>query len=168
MDVRVPEFAMAASDYVKRATGLDLDGSVESLAYVDHYLATVGEVSDEMVSLLAPALGAYFGEVIVSHLGGDWASEGRQPADWSIAIGDGAPLVTFRPVAMAAEALRRDDVEGYDASLVTPPELEGPLDEALSATSPVEESYYYSLTGRLETIEHVLELLVELRRRSLS
>src|SRR5256885_1321772 len=127
MDARIAEFALAAADYVKRATGLDLDGSVESLAFVDHYLSTVGNVTDELLALVAPALGAYFGEVIVAHLGGDWATEGREPADWTIAIGEGAPLVTFHPAAFAAEALRRRDVPGYDAALVTPPELEGPL-----------------------------------------
>jgi hypothetical protein len=40
-----------------------------------------------------------------------------------------------------------------------------PLAEALSASPPVDEAYYYSLTGRLETIEHAIQILLELKRR---
>jgi hypothetical protein len=32
---------------------------------------------------------------------------------------------------------------------------------------PVEEAYYYSLTGRLETLAHAVEVLTELKRREL-
>ena len=41
----------------------------------------------------------------------------------------------------------------------------GPLLEALEATPPVDEAYYYSLTGRLETLAHALDILVEIERR---
>jgi hypothetical protein len=71
----------------------------------------------------------------------------------------------FSPVGMAAEALRRDEVGGYDASLATRPEWMGPLADALAAVPPIEEEYYYSLTGRLETIAHAVDILVELERQ---
>ncbi|HZS36638.1 MAG TPA: hypothetical protein VFF06_07430, partial [Polyangia bacterium] len=69
------------------------------------------------------------------------------------------------PAGMAAEALRRADVDGYDAGFATRPELAERLEEALSALPPVDEAYYYSLTGRLETLEHAVDVLVELERQ---
>ena len=48
---------------------------------------------------------------------------------------------------MAAEALRGEEVEGYDASFATREDLMGPLSEALETSPPVDEDYYYSLTG---------------------
>jgi hypothetical protein len=164
---RIAELALAASDYVRRAVGLDLDGSVESLAFVDHYMGQAGDVSDELLELLAPALGAYFGEVVLSHLGGEWDARAEDAADWTITLAspEAGALCTFHPVAMAACALRGEDLEEYDASISTPPDLSERLADALANASPVAADYYYSLTGRLETLEHVVELLAALRER---
>ena len=163
---RVVELALAAQDYVRRAVKLELDGSVESLAFLDHYVAQVGDVEDDVLLLLAGAVGSYFGEIVVSQLGGTWHAQGDNPAEWLITLHD-VPL-SFRPVAMAAEAIRKDDVEEVDARLTTLPSLQGPLAEAMGATGPVEVDYYYSLTGRYETLEHAAELLVELQRQDVS
>lgn len=160
---RVAELTLAAADYVRRAVGLDLDGSVESLAYVDHYLSQAGEVDERVLPLVAGALGAYFGDVVVAHIGGTWHADSADPGEWLLTL-DAVPL-SFRPVALAVEALRRASVEGYDATLTTLSTLDGQLSEALAASGPVEEDYYYSLTGRYETIEHAAAILAELRRQ---
>ncbi len=166
MNPRIAEFVAAAGDYVHRATGLELDGSVESLAYVDHYMAQAADMSDPLLELLAPAFGAYFGEIVLSRFGGGWQADSSSPQEWRIAIGPGeSELLTFSPVAMAATALRRGEVEGYDAYLTTEARLEPALEEALERLQPVDERYYYSLTGRLELIEHVVDLLVGLQQR---
>jgi hypothetical protein len=162
---KVAEYALAAHEYVRRAVGLELDGSVESLAFVDHYLSRAGDVGDELLALAAPALGAYFGELLCAHLGGEWVEPlDEDPASWRVRLGGAAdrPLLEVHPVAMAAEALRRDDVPGFDAQLKPLPALADQLAEALAAVPPVEESYYYSLTGRYETIEHALAILAAL------
>jgi hypothetical protein len=39
------------------------------------------------------------------------------------------------------------------------------LAEALASVPPVEESYYYSLTGRLETVEHAVAIVAEFERQ---
>jgi hypothetical protein len=161
---RLGEYALAAADYVRRALGVELDGSPESLAYVDHYLANIGPVDDAVLQLTAAAIGVYFGEVVIGRLGGRWHLGGDDPAEWTVAL-EAAPL-TFRPVAMAAEAIRQDDVDGYDPAVTTLPSLREPLAEALEAVGPVEASYYYSLTGRFETLEHAVSILAELRRRA--
>ena len=37
--------------------------------------------------------------------------------------------------------------------------------EALESSPPVDEKYYYSLTGRFETLTHALDVLAEIERR---
>ena len=166
---QVPEvvktYVDAAREYVRRAVGVELDGSEESLAFVDHYVGQTragGPVKDDVLHLAAAALGAYFGEVVLRSFGGRWVLE-PEPARWRVEL-DGVPLHFF-PVGMAATALAEGEVAGYDASFATGPELTGPLGDALSAVPPVEESYYYSLTGRLETLHHAADVLVELERQ---
>ena len=161
----VQPFYDAARNYVKRAVGVDLDDSEESLAYVDHYITATARaeaLKPEVLALVAPALGAYLGQVAIVRFGGHWVTDG-DPAAWRVEL-DPAPL-TFHPVGMAAEALRGEEVEGYDASFSTREELMGPLLEALEAAPPVDEAYYYSLTGRLETLAHALDILTEIERR---
>lgn len=163
---RVVELALAAGDYVRQSLGPSfegLDGSPESLAFVDHYITKVGNVSDQILDLVASAVGCYFGEVVIAHLGGTWSTEGDDPSGWTITL-DAAPL-RFRPVAMAAEAIRGEDLEDYDAAITAPSAYQETLADTLAASGPVEAAYYYSLTGRLETLEHSTEVLVELRRR---
>jgi hypothetical protein len=165
----VSELVAALRSYVARAgVSVDaaaLDGSPTSLAFVDHYVAQTAArpVKDEVLALIAPALGAYLGEVAIARFGGRWVLEGADAAAWRVEL---EPVeLRFFPTGMAAEALRSGEVEGYDASFATRPEWTGPLEEALAAMPPVEESYYYSLTGRFETLEHAVDVLVELERQ---
>jgi hypothetical protein len=135
---------------------------------VDHYIERTARpgaaLKDDVLSLLAPALGAYFGEVAIAKFGGRWTFEGEEPAEWRVEL---EPIeLRFHPVGMAAAALRGDDVEGYDASFSTRSEWMAPLAEALAAAPPVDEAYFYSLTGRLETLAEVVDFLVEIDRQN--
>jgi hypothetical protein len=112
---------------------------------------------------VAPALGAYLGQVTIDRFGGHWEADSEDPSEWRVEL---EPVeFRFHPIGMAAEALRQEEVEGYDASFSTRPSLMGPLGEALAAVPPVEESYFYSLTGRFETIEHAVSIVAELERQ---
>ena len=162
----VQPFYDAAKKYVQRAVGVELDDSEESLAYVDHYITATAKaeaLKPEVLALVAPALGAYLGQVALKRFGGKWVTEGDDPAAWRVEL-EPAPL-SFHPVGMAAEALRGEEVEGYDATFAARSDLMGPLLEALEASPPVDEAYYYSLTGRFETLTHALDVLVEIERR---
>ena len=171
---QIGEFVQALRGYVLRAAADAkepgeplLDLSVESLAFVDHYLEQTrkgGPISDQVLALLAPALGAYLGEVAIARFGGRWVAESDDPASWLVELKPAQ--LAFHPVGMAGEALRHDEVDGYDASLAARPDLMEPLADALARVPPVEEDYYYSLTGRLETVAHALDVLVELERIS--
>ena len=52
-----------------------------------------------------------------------------------------------------------------DASFAARDDLMGPLLEAFESSPPVDEKYYYSLTGRFETLTHALDILAEIERR---
>jgi hypothetical protein len=78
-----------------------------------------------------------------------------------------APL-RIDPVAMAATALlphseAADDVPVF-ALTVQNPNLYEALHAALDRSSPVSSDYYYSLTGRFETLVYIVDLLTDLRR----
>lgn len=65
-------------DAVERSLNFKLDGSVASLAVVDHYLAQARkETRAPILALLAAGAGAYFGELVCRHLGGLWIGDGR-------------------------------------------------------------------------------------------
>lgn len=168
---RVADLRRAAHAYVQRATGCDIDLSEESLAFVDHYLGTVrggGAVSDEILPLIAAAVGVHLGEVAIAKYGGAWRGPapadgeagGDDPALWRVEL-ESAPL-SFDPIGMAAEALRQGEVEGYEAGMHTRPELSSVLEDALSRAAPVSDEYYYSLTGRFETLGYAVDILTEI------
>jgi hypothetical protein len=162
----IAELCRAANQYVERAVGMSLPGGEDSLAFVDHYLGVVresGAISDELLSLVSAALGAYLGEVAIAGDAGEGeAGDAGDPATWRVELLC-APL-TFDPVGMAAEALRLGPVEGHFAGLTTVPDYSAALVDALGK-NPVSEEYYYSLTGRLETLGYAVELLMEFQRQ---
>lgn len=167
----VTPYVEAARSYVRRALELELDGSPESLAYVDHYARTQGSnaLEADVLRLSAAALGAYFGEVVLQAFGGGWAIDpGTEstPEKWRVELDP--PTLGFSPVAMAAYALagaKAADLGTYDDHLAPPFRDAAALEQLLANRPPVDQDYYYSLTGRFELIEEVRELLAEIERR---
>jgi hypothetical protein len=157
----VKSFVDSAHEYVKRATGAELDGTPESLAFVDHYVeqSRKGGLKEDVLGLAAAALGAYFGELVLARFGGRWVLEG-EPRSWRVELDVGS--LKLEPAGMAAEALRKRSVPGYDASFTTRPEWMAPLAASLASAPPVDEDYFYSLTGRFETLERAAEVLAAL------
>ncbi|HEY3357393.1 MAG TPA: hypothetical protein VGQ83_29350 [Polyangia bacterium] len=157
----ISDYVRAAVDFVQRAVGMVLDGSDESLAVLDHYVAQVPYDKPEVVALVAPAVGAYFGEVLRRRFGGRWRLEG-DPVKWRLELQDGA--VTVAPIALAFTAIISEDAESLDTEMhVASPEERQTVGEALERTAPVSAEYFYSLTGRFETIEHTLDLIAAIR-----
>ena len=61
----VAELADACVRYVQEALELELDYTPETLPILDHYLKSrMEDPKEELLSLLAPTAGAYFGEVV--------------------------------------------------------------------------------------------------------
>lgn len=174
----------AAGDYVERAVGCKLDGSEDSLAFVDHYIDEVRKGAPpkpDVLRLIAAALGAYLGELAIGRFGGRWLvlppakdpdndNEGEDESDvesrWRVEL-EAAPL-RVDPIGMAAAALIRPPKDELDAFVLSPGHrhLYEPLQTALGRLAPVSEDYYYSLTGRFETLVYVGDLLASLVEQS--
>jgi len=91
-------------DAVERSLHFKLDGSVTSLAVVDHYLAQARkETRAPILALLAAGAGAYFGELVARHLGGLWLGDGRDA--WNLRLLLTPAFVYFSPVDMAFTAI---------------------------------------------------------------
>lgn len=168
-------------EQVRRALGVQLDGSRTSLAFVDHYLSLAREEEREpIVSLLAAGAGAYFGELVRREMGGTWVGDGQDPRRLRLLVEP--QFIHFSPVDQAYEAIAGQGVEADDPRLAPGPafdsafglrppqtdegdEPEPGQDEAdwlsdrLAELSPVPEDEFYSLTCRFETLELMLELL---------
>lgn len=189
---RIAELVLAAAEYVQRALKYPISVDEESLAFLDHYVTQMrgdegGETGHalrgkpDVLRLVAAALGAHLGELAIARFGGRWrtlpAATGEAPADatdptgWRVEL-DAAPVV-FDPIGMAAQALdlpesdgedvsTSDEIEGDAVGFVTRPDLREPLRAALVRSPPVSADYYYSLTGRFETLTYVVELLSEI------
>lgn len=180
---RISELSQAACDYVERATGLELDASEESLAFVDHYLRTVHggtKLLPEVIDLIAAALGVYVGELLLSRFGGRWLAIPTEPGQTG---SDETPLLDslddplgFRvelhvapiicdPILWARQALLSgSDEEGEaEGGLMVPPQLQDKLHDAMARLPPVSEEYYFSCTGRYETVCYLVELLASMQ-----
>ncbi len=155
------ELAERAVEYVRKALGQVLDYTPDTLPLLDHYLRGIPADRGEIARLVAATAGAYFGEVARKAIGGRW-EQGAGGGDWQLVLGAG---VTLSPSAIAVEAIARAPVEGVDASFDVPDGDREAVEDALRDRE-VPEDEYYSLSGRLETLVSVAELLAA-RRASL-
>lgn len=172
----------AAKEYVKRAMGVEIEKNEDSLAFVDQYIQDIRKQDlpkPEILLLVASALGAHLGQTILNKIEGRWYgplyedSKEKQKNEenslesldvnlWRIEIS--SPPLSCAPMAMAMAALLQEDNEDLDTRVTTTQELTPPLEEALSRLNPVTEDYYYSLTGRYETMLYMLEILAKLHK----
>ncbi len=186
----VDELVEGFHGQVQRALGLELDGSVTSLAFVDHHLRAAREAMDDdpdpsreapILTLVAAGAGAYFGELVRREIGGTWIGDGKDPRRLRLLL---APqFLHFSPVDQAFEVLIGDELRDGDARVPEGPPLDTAfrvrtrpqprpdgsaapadaswLDERLAEMSPVPADHYYTLTARYETLELILELLAQ-------
>jgi hypothetical protein len=100
--------------------------------------------------------GAYFGEVVRRRLGGRWEA-GESEGAWRVVLPTG---INFSPVGIVAAAIAQADLEDVDSEIDAPPRMRPYLQQALARMGEVSIEDYYSLCGRLDTLEHVHEVLV--------
>jgi hypothetical protein len=159
---RVREYADQAVDYVRRALGVALEYDSDTLPLLDHYLRNVPEGQPATIQLIIATSGAYFGEVVRRRLGGRWElspgneEPGDQP-DWRVVLPTG---LNFSPVGFVAAAIAMADLDDLDTEIEAPPRMRPYVQQALARMGEVSVEEYYSLCGRLDTIEHLHEILV--------
>jgi hypothetical protein len=153
---RVREYADQAVAYVHRALGVKLEYDSNTLPVLDHYLRTVPDDQPAALELVVATSGAYFGEVVRKHLGGRWEL-GNQEAEWRIVLPTG---INFSPAGFVAAAIARADLDDLDSEIAAPPRVLPFVERTLARMGEVSLDDYYSLCGRLDTLEHVHEVLV--------
>ena len=153
---RVREYADQAVVYVQRALGIKLEYDSDTLPVLDHYLRTVPDDQPAAIQLVVATSGAYFGEVVRQRLGGRWEL-GNEEAEWRIVLPTG---IHFSPAGFVAAAIARADLDDLDSEIAAPPRMLPYVQQALARMGEVTIDDYYSLCGRLDTLEHVHEVLV--------
>jgi hypothetical protein len=145
---------------------LELDFSPETLGVIDHFIEAVvieeaggrlPPVGDarraHLVHLLAPTIGAYFGEVLRRCVPCRWRIRSDDPREWLLEFDQ--YLLRFNPAGAAAEALMGEAVEAWGAAFVTAPEQMAGLHERLAAAPPLPEDEFFALTSRYEVVQIV-------------
>jgi hypothetical protein len=119
----VSDLEQGFRDAVQRSLHFALDGSVTSLAIVDHYLEQArDEQRAPILALLAAGAGAYFGELVRRELGGLWIGDGSDPRHLRLLLTP--EFAYFSPVDVAFAAIVGEDPDPDDPR--TPPGV--PLD----------------------------------------
>jgi len=119
----VSDLEQGFRDAVQRSLHFALDGSVTSLAIVDHYLEQArSETRAPILALLAAGAGAYFGELVRRELGGLWIGDGSDPRHLRLLLTP--EFAYFSPVDVAFTAIVGEDPDPDDPR--TPPGV--PLD----------------------------------------
>jgi hypothetical protein len=154
---RVREYADQAVEYVRRALGVALEYDSDTLPLLDHYLRDVPQDQLATLQLVILTSGSYFGEVVRRRLGGRWDLSGEEEAQWRVVLPTG---LNFSPMGVVASAIARSEGEDIDASIDAPLRMKPHLQQALQRMGDVSEEDYYSLCGRLDTLEHLHEVLV--------
>ena len=163
-DDRLREYAAQAIEFVRRAVGLELDFDSDTLPLLDHYLRAVPADQPATVELVVTTAGAYFGEVVRRRLGGRWETPGEALTGWRVVLPTG---LSFSPAGFVGAAIARGEPADLDTELDAPPRMRPYVEDALARMSPAGEDEYYSLCGRLDTLEHLHEVLVTVAARLL-
>ena len=158
----VRDLAEACIRFVREALGLELDYTPETLPVLDHYLKERAvNAQPEVQELIAPAAGAYFGEVVRRCMNG---------ARWYAPAGDyrgqriefDAFFLTFNPTGVAMEVLADQDAEGWGAHFHVLDEARPAVSASLERTADVDTTDYYTLSLRLEVLQQIADVLMSL------
>lgn len=158
---RVREYAEQVVTYVKKALGVTLEYDSDTLPVLDHYLRTVDEAAGggnqpATIQLVVATSGAYFGEVVRRRLGGRWELN-TEDIEWRVVLPTG---LNFAPAGFVAAAIAQADLDDVDSEIDAPPRMRPYVQQALQRMGEVSLDDYYSLCGRLDTLEHIHEVLV--------
>jgi hypothetical protein len=155
----VAELVAACMRFVASKYKVALDGTPDTLSLVDQYIRearTAYEARPESIDLVAPAVGAYLGEVIRQELDAEWFADGSHES-WRLYFHH--VYLAFNPVGIAREAITMKEEEGWNAHLTLDPAEREVIDERLSIMPDVDEEEYYLPTTRFDVITVVVETL---------
>lgn len=155
----IEDLAQGCVRFVKEALGIELDFTGDTLPVLDHYVRVRARApSEEVVALLAPTLGAYFGEVVRrSFAAVHWDEAGSDYHAYRLAFE--TFTLSFNPIGVAVEVLTRSESEDWGAHFDLSPSTREQVERSLQQTAPVNLDDYYTFTVRFEAIQQVADLL---------
>lgn len=155
---KIARLADRCVTHIEKRFNFELDYKYETLGVVDHFIKTVVDEEGEdtvqrshLIHLLAPTVGAYFGEVVRDRFSCRWRLPGDEAKDWTMEFEE--VLLRFNPIGAAAEAFACETIAAWGGSIATAPEDTELLTERLAASPPVLESDFFALTTRWEVLE---------------
>ena len=155
----ITDLTVACVTSVKNATYLELDLTQDTLPILDHYAELVDSPRDEVVSLLAPMCGAYFGEVLRRHLeDGDWDCTSEEHKDWRLRFERCS--LELNPIGVALEVLTGREAGGWGSHLQMAPPDRAKVDRALSVFGDVREDDFDRFSVRFEGVEQAYRALL--------
>lgn len=156
---QVAELVAACMRFVATKYKVALDGTPDTLSLVDQYIREARaayEERPESIDLVAPAVGAYLGEVMRDEFGAEWFAEGSHEA-WRLYFNH--VYLAFNPIGMAREAITMEQEDGWNAHLTLDPAERELIEERLAIMPEVDEDEYYLPTTRFDVITVVVETL---------
>jgi hypothetical protein len=158
--------------HVRNRLAFELDYSIETLSVLDHFVTSV--LTDEgegeppppahprrssVMHLLAPTVGAYFGETLRRAFPCRWRFASGPPQRWALEFEE--VFLRVNPAGVAAEAFLGAALEEWSGAIVTAPELAAVIRERLAAAPPIPEDEFYTFTARHEALQIVEDYLRE-------
>jgi hypothetical protein len=156
---RVTELSDLLCRRVEDAFEVRPDMTHDTLPLVDAFLrAVVRDAEPEERDDLLAAAGIYFGEVCRELLAARWSIDDEHDyLGYRLELS--SCYLYFYPVGMAGEVLMGCEAEQYDGNFGTHDDLHEPLQQMLQNMAPMSETDYYSLTGRVDVLQHVADFL---------
>jgi hypothetical protein len=162
----VRELSASCEQHVRDALGLELDGMIETLPILDHYVRVSRNAvreRPELLPLLARTVGAYFGQVVADHFGGFWMLTDPDVNTWYVCLR--SVYLALNPIGIAHAALTwslDDDLApGPPAELILARADRIWVEERLAALPPVREGDFFALSTRVEALEIAVAALGE-------
>lgn len=162
----VADLATSCVRFVREAVGIELDYTSDTLPVLDHYVrARAVQPTEEVVSLLGPTTGAYFGEVVRrSFVGARWYMAGEDYRAFRLEFDNF--YLWFNPIGMATEIILCGDAEDWNAHFSVLDETRFELEQSLARSAEVAENDYYTFSVRFDAVQQVTDLLGALEERS--
>lgn len=156
----VAELVAACIRFIASKYKVALDGSADTLSLVDQYIREAREAykaRPESIDLVAPAVGAYLGEIMRQEFGAEWFADGSHEA-WRLYFRN--VFLAFNPIGLAREAITMEAETGWNAHLTLDPAEREAIEQRLAAMPEVDEDEYYLPTTRFDVITVVVETLL--------
>lgn len=160
----VAELIAACNRFIASKYKVALDGTPLTLSLLDQYVRDARDAvreRPESIDLVAPAVGAYLGEVMRQTFGATWSL----PAEEINADHDAWRLcfkhvyLAFNPIGLARESLTMTESEGWNAHLTLDPGEADEIRDRLSVMPEVDEDEYYLPSTRFDVINIVVDTL---------